>query len=294
MERQVLTDAEVAHFIERGHVVLKNCFPREAAEPWVEDAFARIGYDRHDPGTWEQKRWHLPGDNVVDVKEFAPRAYGAICDLCGEDRVAGPLRWSDAMIMNLGIGADEPWQAPDQWKKGWHKDGDFFRHFLDSPEQGLLVIVLWSDVIHRGGGTFIACDSVGPVSRHLARHPEGVLPNGFPTPSLLNECSDFAEMSGQVGDVVLLHPFMLHCASQNVLAVERLITNPPVHLKEPMNLNRENPDDFSPVELSVLRGLGVERLDYQPTGSRERIVPERVRIQEAMRREQAERLAKAA
>jgi hypothetical protein len=107
--------------------------------------------------------------------------------------------------------------------------------------------------------------------------------------SFLDECSDLTEMSGEVGDVVLLHPFMLHCASQNVLKVERLITNPPVHLKEPMDFNRENPEDFSPVELAVLRGLGVDRYDFQPTAPRERIVPERVRIQEAMRKEWAER-----
>jgi hypothetical protein len=42
------------------------------------------------------------------------------------------------------------------------------------------------------------------------------------------------------------------------------------------------------VERAVLRGLGVERLDFRPTGPREQVVPERVRLQterEARRRE---------
>ena len=56
---------------------------------------------------------------------------------------------------------------------GWHKDGDFFRHFLDSPEQGLLTFVLWSDIEPRGGGTFVAADSVPVVARTLAAAPGG-------------------------------------------------------------------------------------------------------------------------
>ncbi len=56
---------------------------------------------------------------------------------------------------------------------------------------------------------------------------------------------------------------MLHATSQNVLRVERAITNPAVHLKEPMNFNRPNPADFSPVELAILRGLGKERYDFK-------------------------------
>ena len=54
--------------------------------------------------------------------------------------------WSDGFIINFGLGADQPWQPPSPEVSGWHKDGDFFRHFLDSPEQGLLTIVVWSDI----------------------------------------------------------------------------------------------------------------------------------------------------
>ena len=57
-----------------------------------------------------------------------------------------------------------------------------------------------------------------------------------------------------------------------------------------MNFNRANPADFSPVEQSVLRGLGLERLDFRITGERERIVPERVRRQQKMLKEQKKRM----
>lgn len=170
---------------------------------------------------------------------------------------------------------------------GWH--GDFFRHFLDSPEQGLLTLVLWSDVHHRGGATFVAADSVGPVARRLAEHPEGLLPTGFS--DLISECDDFVEVTGRIGDVFLLHPFILHAKSQNVRRVPRLITNPPIHLREPMRFNRADPAEHSLVEQAVLRALGVDRYDFVPTGPREKLVPERVRRQEAMKLAEGERLS---
>ena len=57
-----------------------------------------------------------------------------------------------------------------------------------------------------------------------------------------------------------------------------------------MNFNRENPDEFSPVELAVLRSLGRDRLDFKIAAPRERIVPERVQRQQKMLEEQKARL----
>ena len=117
-------------------------------------------------------------------------------------------------------------------------------------------------MLHKGGGTFVAADSVPVVARFLAEHPEGVLPDDFDYAELIGQCHDFVEMTGEAGDVVLLHPYTLHATSQNVLGVSRIITNPPLALREPMNFNRPDPDDFSLVEQAVLRGLGVGRLDF--------------------------------
>ena len=232
--------------------------------------------------------------NRVLIEDVGPRAWDAICDLLGgEDRIInfwGDSKpgWGDGFIINFGLGADTPWQPPSPEVGGWHKDGDFFRHFLDSPEQGLLTIVVWSDIYPKSGGTFVASDSVQHVAQRLYEHPEGLLPGGFG--GLIDRCKDFVEITGNTGDVVLLHPFILHAASQNPSGRARFITNPPVSLAEPMNFNRENPDDFSPVELGVLHGLGKNRLDFQPTAPRERLVPERVKRQQKMLEEQKKRL----
>jgi hypothetical protein len=288
---RTLTDADVDHFIAKGYVKIESAFPPEVAKEWADRCFDRLGYNPDDPSTWAEQRIHMGGDQYVEVKEFAPRAYDAICDLVGgEDRLGLPCRWSDHFIVNLGIRADEPWEPAGPQTPGWHKDGDFFRHFLDSPEQGLLVFVNWIEVVHLGGPTYIATDSVPVVSKFLAEHPEGVLPNEFDFKALVGKCNDFEEAVAQPGDVYLLHPFLLHAASQNPLRRIRIITNPPVHLNEPMNFNRETRDDYSPVEKAILVGLGRESLDFKPASPRERVVPERVRRQQELMQAERERL----
>jgi hypothetical protein len=151
--------------------------------------------------------------------------------------------------------------------------------------------VLWSDVEHQGGATFVAAGSVGPVARFLAARPEGVLVKEFPTQDLVAQCTEFVEATGRVGDVFLLHPYMLHAKSQNVLRRPRVITNPPVHLAEPMRFDRPDPKDLSLVERAVLRGLGADRYEFRPTAPREEVVPERVLRQARMKAEEQARLA---
>ena len=43
--------SDVNHFVEKGHIILKDCFPRELAEEWRSFAFKRLGYGPDDPTT---------------------------------------------------------------------------------------------------------------------------------------------------------------------------------------------------------------------------------------------------
>ena len=292
---QFLTDAQVEQFLAQGHIVLRDAFDPTLAEAWKERAFVRLGYAPKNPATWMEGRIHMPAMERMSFSEFSPLAWNAACELLGgADRVNPSSSVSDAFIVNFHDGADRPWQPPSAQSPGWHKDGDFFRHFLDSPEQGLLTLVIWSDIRPQGGGTFVATDSVPVVARFLARHPEGLRPQDFNFRDLIAKCREFVEFTGRTGDIVLLHPYMLHASSQNHSGIPRFLTNPPINLREPMRFDRDNPDDFSPVEQAILRGLGLERLDYAPTGAREKIVPERVRRQQKMLEEETARLAQAA
>lgn len=172
------------------------------------------------------------------------------------------------------------------------------------------MIPIFSEIKPRGGGTVIVPDGIPLIAQYLAAHPEGVLPTGLAfTPSTsqcadpkedpgywsnlkeVKRCSQFVEVTGDVGDVVLMHPLMLHSASKNYLRVPRVITNPPVGLKEPFNFARENPEEFSLVELKTLRALGVTRLPFEITTERRRIVPQRVLLEQKVIEEQRQRLA---
>jgi hypothetical protein len=308
-----LTDEQVEHFVTRGYVVVPGCFSPAAAAGYTDSVWTRLGYDPDDRSTWTRPSIHMPAHRDIDVREFAPRAWNAICDLVGgAERISTtkPYHWNDAFIVNLGEGADREWEPPSAAWPGWHKDGDFFRHYLDSPEQGLLTLVLWTPVRHQGGATFMAADSVAPVARFLAAHPEGVYPPMFiddPAPGvpgappaayfdygdLVGRCSDFVEATGAIGDVYLIHPYVLHAKGSNTLRLPRYITNPPVSLAEPLRFDRRDPDEFSPVERAILRALDVERYDFAPAGPREALVPPRVAQQRRMKEEEAARLATA-
>jgi hypothetical protein len=280
---QILTPAQRQHFIEKGYVTVKGCLDRGLAKKWTDEAYTRLGYDPVDRSTWTKDIVWMDRHNIAPIKEISPKAWAALCDVAGgEERIdhrvmeieskhfttINSTEWSDAFVVNFRRGADQPWVAPSPASGGWHKDGSFFRHFLDSREQGLLTIVYWSDVAHQGGGTFIAPDSIGVVARYLAEHPEGVDPH-TDWARLVEQCDEFVEVTGEVGDFIILHPFMLHASSNNHSGVVRFMTNPPVVLREPMNLNRADPDDFSLIELATLHGLGVDRYDFRPTGPRD-------------------------
>ena len=230
MTDTVLTDDQVDSFVAHGHLTLPGCFTRDDAQPLLDEAWIRLGYDPRDPGTWEQQRVHMPSLRHLEVRDFAPKVWGAACELLGgAERIEQPYTWGNGFIVNLGLGADRDWEPPSASSPGWHKDGDFFRHFLDSPEQGLLTIVLWSDIEPRGGGTFVAADSVGPVARLLAEHPEGILPDDFDYDALVAQCTSFVEITGRLGDVVLMHPYVLHAVSQNHRGTARVHHQPADH-----------------------------------------------------------------
>jgi ectoine hydroxylase-related dioxygenase (phytanoyl-CoA dioxygenase family) len=281
---KTLTEEQVQNFLDKGYLVVKDCLDLSLANRWIDEAYERLGYDKHDPSTWQKDIIWMDHKNQLPVPELAPKAWNAILDVVGgEDRLEPQVMqiesshfttidssiWSDAFIVNFHKGADKPWQPPSSNVPGWHKDGSYFRHFLDSREQALLTIVLWSDMLHQGGGTFVAPDSVRLMARHLSEHPEGVDPKDFKFQEMISQCTQFEEITGKSGDFVILHPFMLHASSQNVIGKPRFMSNPPIVLKEPMNLNRDNPEDFSLLERATLHYLGLERLAFRPTAPRE-------------------------
>ncbi|RFU28829.1 hypothetical protein B7463_g7513, partial [Scytalidium lignicola] len=304
----ILTPEDIEHWMKYGYVVIKSAFTKEQADEKMRDLWVRLGYDPNDKKTWVMDRVNMPSHNQVLCSTFVPKVWQAICDLSGgADRIDenSPPSFSDNFICNFGKDEYIGQEFNPKGLDNWHVDGDFFMHYLDSPEQSMLIIPLYTDIKPGCGGTVICPGGMEIIAKHLAAHPEGVTPRMVPRGEepkhkdldwFIEKVQQFPkeafhEMTGNVGDVVLMHPLMLHSASKNTLRAPRVITNPTFRMKEPFKFSRHNPDDYSLIELKTLSFLGVDRFDYQITGKREYLNPTRIEIHARMKEEERLRLA---
>jgi len=281
-----------------GWIVLHDCFGDEEAEFMLKDIWVRLGLDPDDKKSWKSLgKVNLPDWRDLPVSVISPKAWGAICDLLGgEDRVDIPDSiWRDAIIPNLGEDANEGaenWIPPRQLAN-WHCDGDFFLHFLDSREQGLLITPIYSKEIKpMGGGTMIAPQSLEYVAKQLYDHPEGILPGQFGIKEMAAEVwTDFVEMTGKRGDVFIAHPFMGHSASCNSLRIPRFIANSKAMSKDHFRFDRPA-EELCLVEKKTLQLLGKTSLHFEAKAERKRLVPARVLKWVDLKKQEEDRLNK--
>jgi hypothetical protein len=254
---KVLSEADVEHFITRGYVVLRDAFPAHVAAGVREALWRRLKLSPNEPTAWQKAVIHLQEDfsDPPFSQAFTERLYGAYDDVVGEGRYRRHTALGWWPIAFPGFEAP-PWQAP---VGGWHVDGIQFHHHIDSRDQGLLPIFLFSDIGPGDGGTAVDAGSHLRTARILA----AAEPDGLAVGELCKRMNEIppvspVEMTGRAGDVVLLHPFMLHARSPNTGRSVRFICNPCVTLHEKMNLKRSNGADYSPVERAIVRALAAE------------------------------------
>ena len=299
-----LSPKEAWHFLEHGWVVVKGAVSKQIAADIVACAWRELeerGSMKDDPETWKQEpyirtgcppdinimasrgdkeaaaqmleirtRYGLPPESPR-LQEVAPRALGAQLDCVGgRDRVKDPMqiKLPDSLAVNLC--SDDSNLGEDGWRStrapGWHKDGWHYRHFLDSPQQGLLLGYLYSDILPGSGGTQMCVDSIGVAARLLAQHPEGIHPDSVQSyiqPHMIKECSEFEELTGQAGDLAIMHPYMVHRVAGNPSGRPRFAQFPSIKLSQPMQFGRDDPGEYSLSELVALKELGqLKRFDF--------------------------------
>jgi len=289
MTYQTLTEAQVAQFEEDGFLKLEEAFPRVsalAAQDFLWERLAALGVRKDDGATWTEPMVHIKeayNDPIFQVCQ-TERLTGAIEDLVGKGRWAGKGKtayWGWWPV-NFAVGVDKPWTVPTG---GWHWDGIQFKHFVDSPDQGLLLLPMFSETGVRGGGTLVAAGSHRLVARLLTQYPEGL--ELGPAIGLCNQAYPWlAELTGKTktvtdrnayfmeqtqmdeggkplrvveataapGDVYLCHPFLYHAASPNHSGVPRFMCNRTTPLRERMNVHALTTDS-SPVERSIYYAL---------------------------------------
>jgi hypothetical protein len=257
-------------------VVVEAALDPEFCENVIARRLGEIGVVESDRSTW-LSGWHnLPATTTYPLADVAPAAAAALDEIVGGRSELAFHDLPDNLIVNFPD-PDARWWPPDEWdarNARWHKDGDWFRHFLDSPEQGLLGIVFWRDVDERQGATYVVADSIAPVARLLAAHPEGIAPP-VPVHDIVAASGDRRALTGRQGTIVWAHPFLVHSASVNATDRLRIISNTSVMLRRPPVFS--GPGPRTALERVVLDALGVDELEFRVTGDRARVVSERER-----------------
>ncbi len=252
----VLSPDQIDGFIERGFCVLEGAFTPAQAAAAREHVWARMeakrGIRRDAPDTWPpaydiEEHLHVP----EVLATFTDRLAAGIEELLGPGRWRGARHWGFWPV-NFSFGAGEPYRIPNF---SWHVDGNWFRHTLDCPRQGLLVIGLFTDIAPRHGGTIVSQGSHRRAARVLARHPEGLTHRELFDEVLAEPLGDFLELTGAAGDVVLGHPWLFHTRGYKHGGPPRFISNTEAGLMEPMVLERANPADYSVLERSIRLAL---------------------------------------
>jgi hypothetical protein len=255
----VLTPDQIESFIELGYCTFPAAFSADQAAAACRCVWRRMEEKAQiredDPSTWPASydiEEHLTTPEVLAC--FTDRLVAAVEQLLGPGRWCGRRKWG-LWPVNFSLGANRPYDYP---VSSWHIDGNWFKHTLDCPRQGVLLIGLFTDIQPRWGGTILAGGSHKRTARVLARHPEGIAHRDLFTEVLSEPIGNFHEVTGVTGDVVLAHPFLFHSKGWKHGGPPRIISNTEAALQEPMSFTRADPAEYSILEHSILKALQEE------------------------------------
>lgn len=235
-----LTEEQRLSFQRDGFVRIPGAFDGAAQmEEAIWRFFARRGVDRHDRSTWPSgEARHL--QKLLTEPAFmgigGNRTTAAIDALMGAQWIR-PDHWGELLVTFPD--RDRPWTVPTLW----HTDARYDDPL--EPPGGLVVFSFINSVEHRGGGTLVLAGSHRLIARHFASdrgvgerataamrrefyqsHPwlEELVTAG-PDPHRWTHLSAevlidglparMVELTGEPGEIVLVHPLLAHCIAVN-------------------------------------------------------------------------------
>jgi uncharacterized protein (DUF433 family) len=226
---------------------ISDVAPVHAAQEELDAIAARLSAAGIPARTWAQPMVHI--QSSFTDGPFAhimnPHLEGALHELMGAGRAT--IHRHSGWWPVLFPGFPGP--------GGWHVDGNDFHHHLTSPEQGLVTLFLFSDVAPGDGGTPVVRGSHHTIARLVAEaEPAGLSPAQIEASLPPVDLADVVALTGEAGDVALMHPFVIHGFGPNRGTRVRFACNPRYQLTAPMQLAR--PDGaYSPVEAAIRRAL---------------------------------------
>jgi len=211
-------------------------------------ALGEIGIRQDDPMTWTRERpEHL--QQLKDDPAFqavgSSRLLEAIDATLEGQAYAKPKHWGACF---LAFPSREAWNVPSH---GWHIDANYTSAL--SPPAGIRMHALFSDVMPRAGGTLIVSGSHRLVYKYFTDHPPAPRTRGAEYRRLLQRhpyigdlhtegdapqraarfmdraeehdgvSLQVVENAGTAGDVILLHPLVLHVATPNAGSSPRFL-----------------------------------------------------------------------
>jgi len=256
----VLSDTDRAHFDERGYLRVRGAFTTGEAEAMrdvVWRALESQGFRRDDPSTWLNESpsnlQSLKGEDVFKAIG-SERTLAAIDDVVGAGRWMPPSDWGAYFLL---FPTRRVWNVP--WK-AWHLDHDYGAPL--SPVDGLKVHSMFGDVAPGAGGMTIVAGSHHLVARHFADNPpqpgaraaqlrkqlmhsndylRELGTDGEPGPRIarfferdeevLGVPLRVVELTASAGDVILIHPLVLHTRPTNAGTQPRFLLNKDLYLK---------------------------------------------------------------
>lgn len=243
----MLTPAQREEFDERGFVQLAGAFPADAAAAMEDRVWSaldsRFGVSRADRSSWKLPlALELQGLKKHSVFRAigSPTTVAALDDLLGEDRWRIPTHWGQFLVTFPDENA-QAWTVPHRI---WHTDWAY----AAPPEGpfGAFVFSFISQVATGQGGTLVVEGSPRVIRHFVAGRPQvakqkmkvtrKVLMNSDPwLKALASEEDDsdrverfmrlgsrvgdvrvrVVELTGEPGDIVIGHPWLLHSGSPN-------------------------------------------------------------------------------
>lgn len=240
----IFTDVQLRDFARDGFIRLRSAFSNRTAlncRKVLEESINMNGIDTHDANSWPVKLGLTDiynadlGEPWSDV--FTTRLQQAVDQLCGANtwKPFGCGWW----VISFPSGPPESGVSIEGC---WHIDGPFFLHCATSPDIGLIAIMYFSEVLPGGGGTAVLAGSHMNIGELIcAAGVEGISSQDAITSFMRDSFDESAitELAGGQGDVVFMHPYLVHARSKNKNPCSseyiRFICTPSIVLKEPLD-----------------------------------------------------------
>ncbi|MED5463200.1 MAG: hypothetical protein VX699_00995, partial [Myxococcota bacterium] len=274
----VLSQEQIDFFVEHGYLKLEQCIPRSVAQQMVRETFQQGGclqsiysrtvqgqipyedhhFDLEDSTKWSAKRrLDVDTGHFKSIEELSPKLWAALADLAGGASRIKTTQMASKWILNTRYEEDaSPSLTPDNYPQirsaYWHADTISKTSTLIGRFDGFSLLFLWSDLEAGGGGTLYSPQSIQALLKRYNQHPEGLDTTTHEGLSnVMESCDSFLEVTGNAGDVIILHALGLHAFNErkNKKRV-RILENLGVALKKQLNYSPEN-HSASPLEKCV-------------------------------------------